>query len=75
MYRLDVRPTLRTVAVAALVVNALTFLFDIFAIEPTGWYLAALYTMFGYAFVGMWLFSLNRRPELWIGVACRKETH
>jgi hypothetical protein len=25
----------------------------------TGWYLAGLYTMFGYALVGVWLFGLN----------------
>jgi hypothetical protein len=33
-YRPFAQPTLRTIAVAALVVNALTFLFDIFAIGP-----------------------------------------
>jgi plastocyanin len=33
-YRLFAQPTLRTIAVAALVINALTFLFDIFANGP-----------------------------------------
>src|SRR5262249_28681317 len=27
--------------------------------DITGWYLAALYTMVGYALVGVWLFGLN----------------
>ncbi len=27
--------------------------------DVTGWYLAGLYTMLGYALVGMWLFALN----------------
>ena len=31
----------------------------------TGWYLAGLYTMFGYALVGVWLFGLNA-AALWI---------
>ncbi len=30
----------------------------------TGWYLAGLYTMFGYALVGVWLFGLNA-AALW----------
>jgi hypothetical protein len=29
-------------------------------LDVTGWYLAGLYTMFGYALVGVWLFNLNR---------------
>jgi heme/copper-type cytochrome/quinol oxidase subunit 2 len=33
-YRLFVQPTLRTIVVAALVINALTFLIDMFVIEP-----------------------------------------
>jgi len=28
-------------------------------LDFTGWYLAALYTMFGYALVGLWLLDLN----------------
>jgi plastocyanin len=32
MYRINIRPTLRTIAVAALVINALTFLFDMLAV-------------------------------------------
>ncbi len=28
-------------------------------LDFTGWYLAGLYTMFGYALVGVWLFGLN----------------
>jgi hypothetical protein len=27
--------------------------------DVTGWYLAGLYTMFGYALIGVWLFGLN----------------
>ena len=28
-------------------------------LDFTGWYLAGLYTMFGYALAGVWLFGLN----------------
>jgi len=28
-------------------------------VDFTGWYLAGLYTMFGYALVGVWLFGMN----------------
>src|SRR6187549_127898 len=34
IYRLDIRPTLRTITGAALVINALTFLFDMYASGP-----------------------------------------
>jgi len=49
-------------ALVAIVGSAL-IIFDI-----TGWYLAALYTMVGYALIGIWLFGLNYaalRSFLW----------
>jgi len=44
-------------------IGSALIIFDI-----TGWYLAGLYTMFGYALFGMWLFALNRMAlrGLWL---------